>query len=195
VTLLIKLNLENKTIKRLEQLFGGTKYDFLGFTLDLKTNTIKDSLEGNFAGKVGEWKIMLLTTLLTHYTQAKPTPKANKLIKFKDIPGGHAYEGAFVERAICPVAEYFGEKPEDLPRAAKLLGGKNLSLGEVSAEIEGLKGIPLTYILWAADSEFSASANILYDESASSYLPTEDLGVLGELTTARLLEAKAKLPS
>jgi hypothetical protein len=32
--------------------------------------------------------------------------------------------------------------------------------------------------------------NILYDESASNFLPTEDLAVLGELITIRLLQAR-----
>jgi hypothetical protein len=52
-----------------------------------------------------------------------------------------------------------------------------------------LKGIPLTYILWKAE-EFGASATVLYDQSASNYLPTEDLAGLGELTTARLIDAQ-----
>jgi hypothetical protein len=44
------------------------------------------------------------------------------------------------------------------------------------------------YIVWKAD-EFSATASVLFDQSASEYLPTEDLAVLGELTTARLRKA------
>ena len=58
-------------------------------------------------------------------------------------------------------------------------------------EILTLKGIPLTFILYVPD-EFGAAANIRYDESAASFLPTEDLAVLGELTTLRLIEAKQK---
>ena len=55
-----------------------------------------------------------------------------------------------------------------------------------------LKGVPLTVIFWGAE-EYPASANILYDHSASNYLPTEDLAVLGEITTSRLIEAKNAL--
>ena len=76
-----------------------------------------------------------------------------------------------------------------MTQAAKLLGGVERSFGDASFEVEALKGIPLTYILWGAE-EFPAVANILYDESASNYLPTEDLAVLGELTTSRLIQAK-----
>jgi hypothetical protein len=89
------------------------------------------------------------------------------------------------------VAEGFGENPQELIKTTKLLDGIQLNHGDASVEIAALRGIPLTYILWGA-GEFPASSNILYDESASKYLPTEDLAVLGELTTSRLKEAKNK---
>jgi Domain of unknown function (DUF3786) len=85
--------------------------------------------------------------------------------------------------------QVFGEKPDKLTKATKLFGGIQLNLGDASVKIVALKSIPLTYILWKSE-EFGASATILYDESASDYLPTEDLAGLGELTTVRLIEAK-----
>jgi len=61
-------------------------------------------------------------------------------------------------------------------------------LGDAAAEVCALESVPIIYILWAA-GEFAASATVLFDESASSFLPTEDLEVLGELTTYRLKKA------
>lgn len=116
-------------------------------------------------------------------------PLTEELTKFKDLPGGYAYEGAFDKRAIQPIADVFGEKPTELCKAAAYLNGKYLDHGDASAEIPALKGIPLTYILWGKE-EYPASASILYDQSASNYLPTEDLAVLGEITTMRLITAK-----
>jgi len=46
--------------------------------------------------------------------------------------------------------------------------------------------------LWEK-GEFPASANVLFDESASHFLPTEDLAVLAEITTSRLKEAQSSL--
>jgi hypothetical protein len=192
---LIKLNLQAETLQKLTQLIypqNGISYDFLGFTLNLETGTISDKLNSNSNQDASEKHIKIFVALLCHYALANPTPLSGKLVKFKDLPGGYAYEGAFVQRAIQPIAEVFGEKPEELPKAARLLGGLRLNLGDSSVEINALKDIPLTYILWKKD-EFPASATILYDESASNYLPTEDLAVLGELTTARLISAKQSL--
>ena len=73
------------------------------------------------------------------------------------------------------------------------MGGAKKNFGDASAEIPTLKGISLTCILWGKE-EFPASANILYDASARSYLAIEDLAVLGEVTTLRLIQAsKAKI--
>lgn len=189
---MIKLNLQTQTLQKLRHLINPQKnnvYDFLGCTLNLETGTISDKLSSNSVGNINERHIQILATLLAHYSLANPTPLSGKLVKFKDIPGGYAYEVAFNQRAIQPITEVFGEKPEELPEAARLLDGLCLNLGEFSVEVTALKGLPLTYILWAT-GEFPASASILYDESASNYLPTEDLAVLGELTTSRLLDAK-----
>ena len=189
---MIKLNLQTQTLQKLRRVINPQKnndYDFLGYTLDLETGTISDKLSSNSVRKINERHIQILTTLLAHYSLANPTLLSGKLVKFKDIPGSYAYEVAFNQTAIQPITEVFGEKPEELPEAAKLLDGLCLNLGEFSVEVTALKGLPLTYILWAT-REFPASASILYDESASNYLPTEDLAVLGELTTSRLLVAK-----
>lgn len=189
---MIKLNLQTQTLQKLRPLFNpqeDNSYDFLGYILNLENGIVKDKLSSNSVRNINARHTQILTTLLAHYSLVNPTPLSGKLVKFKDIPSGYAYEDAFNRRAIQPIAEVFGEDPEKLPEAAKLLGGLRLNLGEFSVEVTALKGIPLTYILWAK-GEFSASASALYDESASSYLPTEDLAVLGELTTSRLLDAE-----
>jgi hypothetical protein len=188
---MIKLNLPKQTIEKLRQLIGGDVYDFLGFMLDLETGFLSEKLNTNSTRGTSERYIQIFSTLLSHYALANPTTLTGRLVKFKDLPGGYAYEGAFIQRAIQPVDEVFGEKPGELIKAAKRLGGLPMSFGDVSVQIFALKGIPLTYILWKTD-EFPATANILYDESANSYLPTEDLAVLGEITTSRLIEAKLK---
>ena len=188
MALVLKLNLEAQTLERLQKITDCICYNFLGFTLDLKERNITDNLiESSKDGDT--WTIQTLSTLLTHYSQTIFTPLSGKLVKFKDLPGGCAYEGAFIKRAVHPIEYVFGEKLDDLSKAAELLGGFKLEYGDVSVEIPALKSIPLTYILYGTE-EFQAAANILYDQSASYYLPTEDLAVLGEITTVRLIEAK-----
>jgi Domain of unknown function (DUF3786) len=190
---LTKLNLEEEQLKKIRQLTKVGKdnmYQFLGYALNLETNQFHDLLEKDTVHS--NWGVQTLTALLAHYSLANETAKMGKLVKFKDLPGGYAYEHAFTQRAINPIAKAFGSNPAELAEVAKLFGGKKVNYGDMSVEIPALEGIPIVYILWAS-SEFPSSANLLFDESASCFLDTEALSGLGELTTHRLLKAQSIL--
>ena len=185
-----KLNLkpnELKFLRKLTNCQNTDKYFFLGFSLDLETAELIDLLCQNTG--VSEAEAYVLTTLLAHYSCAEPTPLTRRLIKFRELPGGNAYEKAFTIRAIQPIESVFGENPLMLVKAAKILSGTAANFGDAAASIPALHGIPICYILWGA-GEFAASATVLFDESASCYLPTEDLAVLGELATCRLKQVQ-----
>lgn len=172
---------EIRQLKRLVH-SGCNCLELLGYTVDLDSGDVCDRLE---KGRLcSERDVEILRVSLAHYAAAEPVERTGKLIKFRDLPGGCAYEKAFTERVIQPVATIFGDKPEALAKAARLLGGVALTYGDASVEIPFLK-VPIVYILWKTD-EFPASASTLFDESASRILPTEDLAVLAELTTIRL---------
>jgi Domain of unknown function (DUF3786) len=180
----LKLTPEELTkIRSLTNTANGNDYHFLGYTLNLKTAELQDQLNPN--GAVNDIDFYVLDVILSHYALASPAPRTGKFIKFKDLPGGPAYELAFLQRAVQPIAEAFGSDPSALLEAGKRLGGEFLSHGDASAEVPALAKVPIVYILWAAD-EFLAEASVLFDSSASAYLPTEDLAVLGELTSNRL---------
>jgi hypothetical protein len=183
--LIEKIALPKQTADKLCEVLGTDRYSFLGFTVDLKTSAVTDNISNE---KLSPFLLYSIFTLLQHYAEAKPSLAAGRLVKFKDLPGGCAYENAFIKRAIEPIAAAFGDDAELLKKAAERLGGVAQKLGDASIKIEALNNIPLTYILYSSD-EFGASANILYDASASNYLPTEDLAVLGEITTLRLIQA------
>jgi hypothetical protein len=190
---LTKLNLHAEQLEKirfLTKVGEDHTYQFLGYTLDLETGQFHDLLE---KGTVhSDWSAQSMTALLAHYSLANETPKTGKLVKFKDLPGGYAYEHAFTQRAANPIAQAFGNNPAELADAAKPFRGRRLDYGDLSVEIPALEGIPIVYILWVAH-EFSASANVLFDESASCFLDTEALAGLGELTTHRLLKAQSVL--
>jgi hypothetical protein len=187
---LTKLKLQEEQLKKIRQLTKveeDNTYQFLGYTLNLETNQFHDSLEkGAVHNDLG---VQSMTALLAHYSLAIEIAKTGKLVKFKDLPGGYAYEHAFTQRAVDPIAQAFGSNPAELEEAAKLFGGKRVNYGDMSVEIPALEGIPIVYILWATP-EFPASANLLFDESSSCFLDTEALSGLGELTTHRLLKTR-----
>jgi hypothetical protein len=186
-----KLHRDEAILKRLKRLVnsGCNCIELLGYIVDLDSGNVYDQLK---QGKLcSEKDTENLHILFTHYCAAESAKRTGKLVKFRDLPGGCAYEKAFIQRVTQPIAAIFGDNPEALVEAAKLLNGVALTYGDASVEIPVLE-IPIVYILWKTE-EFPAAANTLFDESASHYLPTEDLAVLAELTTIRLEQSWATL--
>ena len=160
--------------------FRKNSIEFLAYTLELEFGRIFDKLKGEYVKNP-----KTLYIILSHYAESEPVQKVGKFIKFRDLPGGYAYEGAFTKRAVVPIAQVFGSEPKKLVEAARALNGIELKYGDSSVEIPALPKVPIIYILWKGN-EFPASSTVLLDASASHYLPTEDIAVLGEITTMRL---------
>jgi hypothetical protein len=99
------------------------------------------------------------------------------------------YKSSARARAVQPIEKTFGSDVEKLWEVAKLLDSKKLSHADCSVKIYALPLVPIVVLLYGATSEFSASANMLLDSSASNYLSTEQLAMVGELTSTRLKHA------
>jgi len=50
-----------------------------------------------------------------------------------------------------------------------------------------LPRIPMTYVLWKGDEEFPATIQLLFDKSVEGYLSLEDIVVVSEMATSRLI--------
>lgn len=135
----------------------------------------------------------VLKTLLLHYlTSENSMSLTGKHISFSEIPGGGAiYDNAYQKRVIKPLIKTFGYNIDLLREASNKYGGKESSYGDISLIIPVFPFIPITYVIWRGDEEFSPSATILFDESVSSYLPVEDIVIMASISTYALIkEAK-----
>ena len=130
-------------------------------------------------------RILMLHYLLT----ADGTPLASKWIAFRNLPGGMGYDAAFQGRANLRLAHAFGSDLAGFEAAAQTLGGERLDFGDASFCFRLLPRVWMAVVLYLADEEFPASANVLFDGAASHYLPTEDLAVLGGFLAGRLVKA------
>jgi len=127
--------------------------------------------------------------LILHYLlSAKGTPITNKLIAFKELPGGGNYFRTFSKRAIEPLVEHFGEQPRLLIDTAGELGGHRVAYGDVAVVVNAFSRVPITIILWQGDEEFSTQGDILFDAAISDYLSTYDVTVLCESITWKLVK-------
>ena len=131
--------------------------------------------------------------LLLHYLiTADGTPMANKWIAFRELPGGLGYDAAFQRRGSIPLVQVFGAAGHgqvSFEVAARVLGGERLRFGDAAFCFRLLPRVWLAVVLYVADEEFPASANMLFDGAAQHYLATEDLAVLGGMLAGRLVKA------
>lgn len=128
--------------------------------------------------------------LLLHYlTSASGSSLKGQWVSFRQLPGGLLYERAFRARSLEPLIQAFGQDSALFAAAARRVGGEPARLGDASFLFRILPRLPLMCVLWLGDEEMPAEVNILFDASAGSYLPTEDLAVIGGTLSGRLLRA------
>jgi len=125
--------------------------------------------------------------ILHYFTSAKGTPAANRLITFRELPEGNVYSPTFSKRTIKPIVDQFGQEPHLLIDAGEKLGGHKADYGDMAVTINAFSRVPITIILWRGDDELAPQGNVVFDAAISDYLPTEDITVLCETLTWRLV--------
>ena len=126
--------------------------------------------------------------ILHYLNRAKGSPLSGKAITYKELPEGINYISNFTKRAIEPLLKSFGRQPERLPDAAAILfGAREADYGDVAVTIDAFSRVPITLVLWRGDDELASEGNILFDSTILDYLSTEDITVLCEIITWRLV--------
>ena len=118
--------------------------------------------------------------LLHYFIRAKGAPPSGKMITFKELPGGTSYFPTFIKRTINPLLKRFGKEPQRLLETARKLGGHKADYGDVAVTIDAFCYVPLTFVLWRGDAEFTPSASIMFDATITDYLAAEDIVVVCE---------------
>ncbi len=67
------------------------------------------------------------------------------------------------------------------------MGGEEATFGDVSFSLKILPRVAMTFVLWKGDEEFPPAIQILFDRVVDRYLSLEDVVVLGEMTSRRLI--------
>ncbi len=123
----------------------------------------------------GEDASIYLAIIILHYlVTADGKPLTGRWVAYRHLPGGDIYIEPFQKRAVTPFLKTFGDRPADFKKAALALGGYQLDISGISMVIPVLPRVPVCFTIWPGDEEMQTSANILFDEAAPSYLPTED---------------------
>ncbi|MCX6013127.1 MAG: DUF3786 domain-containing protein [Chloroflexi bacterium] len=119
--------------------------------------------------------------ILLHYLiQAKGTEVADNWVAYRHLPGASLFEKRFKQMTINPLLNTFGNDAGALKRAGNLLGGMPINrTGDAAFRFLAFPRIPVACILHLGEDEIPSSINVLFDEAAPDYLPTEDLSYVG----------------
>ncbi len=131
--------------------------------------------------------------ILHYFTQAKGTPLTDKQITFRDLPGGLVYYPTFIKRTIKPLSDFFGRNPALFLGMGKILGARQGEIGDASLTIDAFARVPISIILWQGDNELTAEVNLLFDANIIDYLTSEDVTIVCETITWRLINYAKKV--
>ena len=133
---------------------------------------------------------LVTRTILLHYLiTSDGSPLSGKWVGYKDIPGGLLYASVFGRRVTDPLVKKFGRSAKSFMDVGTKLGGKPGGVGDASLVFQVLPRIPLQYVLWEGDDEFPPNVQLLFDASVDHYLTLEDIVVLGQMATGRLIHS------
>jgi hypothetical protein len=133
----------------------------------------------------------LQTLLLYYFVSADGTQLTGQWVSFADLPGGRMYNQAFqgysgdvlrnaVERDAIPLAAF--------TTSCISLGGQPLDIGSASFIFPALPRVPLLLTFWLGDEDFPSSCKVLFDSSATHYLPIDGCAILGSQLTGKIVK-------
>ena len=105
-------------------------------------------------------------------TDACPT---GKLIKPSSMPGGDIFFRGSHVLPLDGIAKKYAHDREGFRERGHAFGGREVSYGDAAVEFLPFPKIPVTVILWLADEEWDARADLLFDASALQHLPIDIL--------------------
>jgi hypothetical protein len=129
---------------------------------------------------------------LYYLSTADGTAISGKWIGFRELPGGSFYNQAFQGYGGNRLARHFGNDEQAFASACKSSAGRPLSeLGPQAFSFQPFPRILLAAVFWPGDEQLTSKASILFDSTASHYMPTDGLAILGSGLVSRIIRAGA----
>jgi hypothetical protein len=130
-----------------------------------------------------------LAMLLYYLVSADGAPLTGKWVSFADLPDGRIYNAAFQGYSGDEIVKAFGFDLDGFKSACIKVGGKSVDIGGVSFVFQALPNVSVMLTYWLGDEDFPSSCKVLFDESASHYLPIDACAILGSTLTQKLIRS------
>ena len=147
-----------------------------GFYIDSQ-----DTLQGEPQAISPKLRILLGRLIM----EGQLVQSTGKFIPYQSVPWGDVYLKPFTGRCITRLAHMFCGH-EDFVAACQALGGTKAADGDASFDFEFVDKVIVRLIVWDADEEFSASAQILFSDNTPLAFTAEDLAQLCDILLDKL---------
>ncbi len=144
------------------------------------------------AGTGKEAPAFIQSLLLTYLVTADGTTPSGRWVSFRELPGGTFYVRAFQSYSGDRLVRELGGGIRAFRRAAEMLGGRPLNLGDAGYAFTVLPRVHLALVYWAGDEELPSQAQVLFEDTSPHYLPIDGLAILGSQLVGRVLKASAQ---
>ena len=119
-------------------------------------------------------------------------PRQTQWVAYREFPDAGPLTVFWSDAVERPLARAFSGRVADLALACAGLGAvrpDGAAAGDLCRCVTALPKVPLLLVFNDADDDFPASASVLFEKRASTYLDAESQAILGHQLTRRLLAA------
>ena len=125
--------------------------------------------------------------ILYYLHLADGSPVSGRWVSFAELPDGRFYHNAYQGYTGQMLARVIGNHIEGFEKVARALKAQKAQLGHASYIFQALPKVPLLVIQWQGDEDFPASFQILFDDTAHHFLPSDGCAILGSMLTRKII--------
>jgi hypothetical protein len=145
-------------------------------------------VEGNDQPMEKELPFFLSLMILAYLLEVKEVKPSHTWVSGKDLKGGSTFFRGPHSFDMKDLEDRYGKDPEAFLRAGRELGGSEVLFGDKGFSLEVFPKVPVAYVLWKGDEEFSPRVNVLFDSTIQDHLPLDIIWCMVTETTRRLVE-------
>jgi hypothetical protein len=126
--------------------------------------------------------------LAYYFHTADGSSLTGRWISFAELPDGRLYNQAFQGYTGNELVKMFGLDVDSFKSACEKNGGVATPLGDAAYIFYALPRFPMVANYWCGDEDFPSTCKILFDRSASHYLPTDVIAILGSMLKGKIVK-------
>ena len=111
--------------------------------------------------------------VLWYLGRARNIPPSGRMISPASLSGGEIFQRGSHILPLDQISARYGSDFGEFYKRGMELGGQQMEHGDASLRLLPFPRVPLTMILWGADEEFPARADMFFDATCEQHLPTD----------------------